>query len=214
MTGTASPAKNDGPGTRRGQAVRFVVALVASFLLGNLTFHAQGLLPEAFSSFANSSSGWTLLTALLVAWSRARPAPAAALGASSFVLLVLGYTAAAYLGGLAYNPLLFSVVAVVAGPFVGIAVAWLRSPCSRRTALGTALLAGIGVGESIYGLTVISASTSPIYWVMIGVAGLVVLATSIGRIRNTGNVLLAVAGTAVIATTFVLAYVSLGYVSL
>ena len=40
--------------------------VVASFLLGMLTFYAQGFLPDAWRSFANSASGWTLLATLLV----------------------------------------------------------------------------------------------------------------------------------------------------
>jgi len=46
---------------------RGAVVLVASFLLGGLTSYAQGFLPDAAAPFANSASGWTLLTALLVA---------------------------------------------------------------------------------------------------------------------------------------------------
>lgn len=202
---------SDGATSRRTQVIRFAAVLVASFLFGGLTFPAQGALPAALGSFANSASGWTLLTVLVVMWSRARPGPAAVLGAVSFVLLVLGYTAAAFLGDLAYSPLLFSIVGIVVGPFVGVAAAWLRSESSRRTAAGAALLAGIGVGESVYGLTVISATTSPVYWVLIGTAGLTLLAGICAqRIRDAGSVVLAVTGTAIIATGFVLAYMSLG----
>ena len=106
-------------------AARAGIVVVASFLLGGVTSYAQGFLPDAFASFANSASGWTLLTALLLFWSRLRTAPAALLGAVSFVLLVLGYTVASQVRGYVYDPLLFSAVGVVAGPFVGVAASWL-----------------------------------------------------------------------------------------
>jgi hypothetical protein len=47
--------------------IRFGTVTVLSFLLGGLTSYAQGgFLPDSFASFANSASGWTVLTALLV----------------------------------------------------------------------------------------------------------------------------------------------------
>ncbi len=108
---------------------------VLSFALGFLTSCAQGFLPDAFASFANSASGWTQLTALLVCWSRLTGGPAAVLGAVSFMLLVLGYTAAPEVRGFSYSPLLFSVVGVLAGPFVGVAASWLPRPdCGPRSA--------------------------------------------------------------------------------
>lgn len=51
-------------------ALRAAAVIVVSFLSGMSTFFAQGFLPEAFTSFANSASGWTLVTVLLLAWAR------------------------------------------------------------------------------------------------------------------------------------------------
>ncbi|WP_369375144.1 DUF6518 family protein [Promicromonospora sp. Populi] len=189
--------------------VRFGIVVVASFLLGGLTSYAQGFLPDALASFANSASGWTVLTALLVYWSRARTAPAAVLGALSFVLLVLGYMVAADLRGYVYNPLLFATVGLVVGPFVGVAVSWLRAT-GVRAALGTALLAGIGVGEAGYGLTVIRETTSPVYWSVIGVVGLVLLIGMLARrVRGALPATLAVGGTVAVAVAFYVVYSSL-----
>ena len=185
------------------------LVLVLSFLLGGLTSYAQGFLPSALSSFANSASGWTVLTALLVYAARLRTAPSAVLGAASFVLLVLGYTAAAHLRGYVYDPVLFSLVGVVAGPFVGVAASWLRAT-GVRAALGTALLAGIGVGEAVYGLTIIRETTSPVYWTLIGVVGLALLAGMlVRRVRGALPVALAAGGTALVAATFYVAYSNL-----
>ena len=187
---------------------------VLSFVLGALTSYAQGFLPDAVASLANSASGWTLLTVLLLFWSRLPAPPAAALGAVSFVLLVLGYTAATELRGYTYDPLLFSVVGVAAGPFVGVATAWLRATAVRAS-LGTALLAGIGLGEAVYGLTIVGETTDPTYWVVIGLVGIALLLGMLAR-SICGAIPIAVAGggSAVVATAFVLSYRALGTVGL
>lgn len=190
--------------------VRVGIVVILSFLVGGLTSWTQGLLPEGFRSFANSASGWTVVTALLVFWSRARTGTAAVLGAISFVLLVLGYSVASELRGLFYDPLLFSTVGVAVGPFVGVAASWLRVT-DTRAALAVALLAGIGIGESVYGLTVIRETTSPVYWALIGVAAFALLTGLLARrIRGVLPVALALGGTAIVAAAFHIAYSRLG----
>lgn len=196
--------------SQRRTVLPVTIVGTASVALGMLTFYAQGFLPEAFRSFANSASGWTLLTAVLVFASRAGARLAAALGAMSFVLLVLGYALAAALNGLFYSPLLFGVIGVVAGPFVGLAAAWLRGD-GVHAGLGTALLAGIFVGEAVYGLTVVGDTTRPEYWLAIGAVGITLLVGMlIGKLRGWRPVTLAVAGTAAVAMAFNLAYGALG----
>lgn len=191
---------------------RMLVVVIASFLLGGLTHYAQGFLPEPLSPFANSASGWTVLTAALVLWSRTHGWRAAALGTASFVLLVLGYTAVSQLRGYHYSPVLFGTVGLVVGPFVGLAAAWLRQ-AGYRAAAGTALLAGIGIGEGIYGLTSVSDTTGVTYWIISLAAGVLVLAGMLWRrIRGTKPMLLALAGTATVAAAFVIAYRLLGSV--
>jgi hypothetical protein len=189
------------------------VAVVAgaSLLLGVATFLAQGVLPDAFRSFANSASGWTVVTVLLLTRVRVRPAVAALLGATSFALLTVGYTAAARLQDLYYNPALFVVVGVVVGPFVGVASIWLRALHSSRSAMATSLLAGIGTGEAIYGLTVVADTTSPVYWVLIATASFALLVTMlIRRIHEIHWRLFAVIGTCITASAFNVAYGLLG----
>ena len=197
---------------RRPRATWFWVGAVAvaSFVLGLLTFYAQGFLPDAWRSFANSASGWTLLTALLVFCAQVSTRVAAVLGALSFLLLVLGYTAGAQLNGLSYSPVLFGVVGVVVGPFIGLAAAWLRAR-RVRAALATALLAGIFTGEAVYGLTVIADSTRPEYWVAIGLVGISLLIGMVWvRLRGWAPVTLAILGTAAVAGAFLAAYSALG----
>lgn len=190
--------------------IRAAVVAVLSFVLGGVTFFAQGFLPDAVVSFANSASGWTLLTALLVYGSGFRPAAAAILGAVSFVLLVLGYAAAAGLEGLYYNPLLFSVIGVVAGPVVGVATSCLRDH-GFRAAAGTAVLVGIGLGDGLFGLTVVHETTEPGYWwAIVAIAAALLAAMLTRRIRGVGPVVLAIAGSAATAGAFLLVYQYVG----
>ncbi|MQW78004.1 hypothetical protein GHK92_19230 [Nocardioides sp. dk4132] len=180
--------------------------VAASLLLGGLTSWAQGVLPDALASFANSPSGWTVLTALLVAAARPSLTWGAALGAVSFVTLVLGYTVASQLRGLSYDPVLWSVVGVIAGPFVGAAAAAIVGRRVVQAALGAGSLAGVLIADGIYGLTVVSSETSPIYWTLCLAAGAALVAATAARLR-TPRAAAGVLASAVAAT----GVLSLGY---
>ncbi|NPC98968.1 DUF6518 family protein [Nocardioides sp. zg-DK7169] len=184
-----------------------VLAVVgASLLLGGLTSWAQGVLPDALASFANSPSGWTALTALLVAAARPSLALGAVLGVASFVVLVLGYTVASELRGLAYDPLFWGVVGIIAGPFVGIAAAAVVGRRAVHAALGAGALAGVLIADGIYGLTLVRSTTSPVYWTACLVAGAALVAVTATRLRTPAAAAGVVASAA--AATGVL---SLGY---
>ena len=182
-------------------------AVVAgSLVLGAATSWAQGVLPDALESFANSPSGWTLLTVLMVVAVRPPVALGAVLGVLSFVSLVLGYTVASEVRGLSYDPLFWSVVGVVAGPFVGAAAAVLVGRHVIGTALGAGALAGALIADGIYGLTVVAGTTSPVYWVLCLVGGVALVGVVAVRLRTRVAVVTLLA-TAVVAT----AVLSLGF---
>ena len=175
-------------------------AVVAGGLvLGAATSWAQGVLPDALESFANSPSGWTLLTVLMVVAVRPPVALGAVLGMLSFVSLVLGYTVASEVRGLSYDPLFWSVVGVVAGPFVGAAAAVLVGRHVIGTALGAGALAGALIADGIYGLTVVAGTTSPVYWVLCLVGGVALVGVVAVRLRTRVAVVTLLA-TAVVAT--------------
>ena len=200
-----SPATSSAVRTAR----QLAVVVAATFLAGVVTFYAQGFLPDHLQSFANSASGWTLITAGTVWALRPAPMTAAVLGAVGFVLLTLGYTMAASWQGLYYDPRFFSAVGLLVGPFVGLAATWLHR-CGWPAAAGGALLAGIGIGESAYGLLYLSGTTSPVYWAIIGVLGLALIVhTAVRRSGRPAVAAAACAGCAVVATAFVLAYSAL-----
>ena len=161
------------PHRRAGPSVRLAAAwiVVGSLVLGGLTSAAQGFLPDTLRSFANSPSGWTLLTIVMISVTRLDLLPAACLGAVSFVCLVLGYTFASELRGLGYSPLFWGTVGLVAGPAVG----WSTSAAFDRrpllSAVGSSLIAGVAITDAVYGLTVVADTTSPVYWSVAGIAG-------------------------------------------
>jgi hypothetical protein len=178
---------------------RTLVVVTASLAIGCLESWAQGFLPDALRPLSNSVSGWTLVTALLVFWSRTTTRIAAVLGAISFVLLVVGYAIVSTARGLSYSPLEWGAIGVVAGPFVGVAASWLRTR-GRRAALGGGLLAGIGLGEACYGLTTLSDTTGFAYWIVIGVLGLALVAfLLLRRVHGRGSIALLLGVTAVTA---------------
>ena len=179
--------------TRQWVALPAVVAV--SLLLGGLTSSAQGLLPDAVASFANSPSGWTILTAAIVAATRPGLRAGAVLGVLSFVSLVLGCAIASELRGLTYDPVLWCIIGVLAGPPVGTAAAALAGPHRTRASVGAGVLAGVFIADGIYGLTVVDQSTSAVYWTACIVAGIALVTVTASRFRSRTTTVTCVAST-------------------
>jgi Family of unknown function (DUF6518) len=95
------------------------VTAVTALLLGGLTSLGQTVLPYAVRPLANSASGWTLLTILVLWWMPTRTWVGLVLGVVCFVLLNVGYAVVSGALGVHYNPLLWSAVGIVVGPLVG-----------------------------------------------------------------------------------------------
>ena len=204
-------------GSRRDSAVRFVIQLfavvAASALLGGATSFAQTFLPDALRPFANSASGWTLLTALAVAACRARTAPSAVFGAASFVALVLGYQVVSTLRGFPTDETLFLIVGLIVGPFVGIASSWLHRD-GWRALLGCGALSGIAVGEGAYGLVKVVDTTGWFYWTLIAVVGVgLLVVTSLHRVHRARGRVLAIVLVFAVGAAFLLAYSAVGEMS-
>lgn len=180
-------------------ALRVLAVVVASFAVGCVESWAQGVLPGALQPLSNSASGWTLITVLLDFWSRAGARTAAVLGGVSFVLLVLGYALVSNARGFPFSPLEWGLIGVVVGPFVGVAASWLHRH-GIRAALGGGLLAGIAIGEAIYGLTTVAATTGVTYWIGIGILGVaLVIYLLVRRVRGVKSITLLAGVTVVTA---------------
>jgi hypothetical protein len=195
-----------GRGRAGGTAARVVGALVASCALGLLTAYGQTALPFALERAANSTGAWTLIAFAVVWWSRARPGAAALLGVASFLLLNVGYAvAAAALRGDSYEigPRNYWVMAgFLAGPLVGVGAAWLRHRQDTLAALGIAGLSAVLIGDAYDGVTLYP-SQSPVYWVLQGTVGVVLLLCACAtRLRGAAARALSLVATLVVAVCF------------
>jgi hypothetical protein len=103
------------------------------------------------------------------------------------------------LRGFPYSPLMWGLIGIIVGPFVGIAAAGLRHR-GVRAALGGGLLAGIGLGEALYGLTAVAATTGIAYWIGIGILSLVLfVVVLVSRARGAWSRALLLGVTVVVA---------------
>jgi uncharacterized protein DUF6518 len=180
--------------------------VVAAPVLGGLTSLGQTVLPNAVAPLANSASGWTLLTILVLWWLRTRTWVSMLLGALCFVLLNVGYAVVSDARGFYYSPLLWSVVGVLVGPFVGLAVAWARQrEVANRAAVGFGFLAGLLLGDAVSGFVRVRDTTGWFYWTALGVAAVVwVAVAALRRVAGRRDRLLLVAMTVCTAGALVI----------
>ena len=205
-----SIASLDGVTERSASLVRHL-ALVAlgGAVVGVLTSIGQGFLPFELSPLANSAGSWSL-AAFALALVEVGPRRAAVLGAAALVTMLAGYAIATTLRGFAVGTALLAfwgLASIVIGPALGVGAAWFRGRDAVRSAAGMALVAGILIGEGMYGLTVIADSTPAQYWVGEIGAGLAV--TVLGSSRQLGSLrhrLFGVVLTMLVATAFYVTY--------
>src|SRR3954447_12678039 len=81
----------------RDSTTRVVATTALALAIGGLTSWAQGGRLGAFAPVANSVSGWTIPTVLLIALTRLRPGWSALAGTGGFLGMVIGYTLASAL---------------------------------------------------------------------------------------------------------------------
>jgi hypothetical protein len=190
--------------------VRLGLVAVAGLLLGVLTAYAQGWLPSQLGSLANSAGLWALV-AFLLAWLCATGTRDAALiGSLALFALLIGYAIASNARGFSAGSSLigfWTLVALFAGPIVGIAGAWARNGQGLRPGVGIGAIAGILVGEGFYGLTYIAGTTFRPYWWAETVVGLILAVWLVSRHpRWTQTAAAAVAIGALTAVAFVVVY--------
>ncbi|PRY65457.1 hypothetical protein B0I08_11089 [Glaciihabitans tibetensis] len=162
------------------------IALVGGLVLGGLTSFLQASLPASLSSFANSSGGWSMLVFALVRLGGARPPLASLLGLLSFWALLEGYDLVTAWRGFGYSPPfsdVFWLLAVAAGPILGGSAALTLHGRGAARVLGVAPLSGVLIGEGVWALGAVADSTSPIYWWVEIVLGVVFLLLAIVRVR-------------------------------
>jgi hypothetical protein len=151
-----------------GLALRIAAVLAVAFAAGCLTPLGQQYLPDAVNSAANSMGGWEIVLVASVGVARLRPLPAAITGAVAFLLMLEGYSLVSELRGHPDRSLFsfWGVVAIVGGPIIGLATAWLRARRRVLRIVAAVVLALPALVEAAYGLTVIRATTSPVWWIV------------------------------------------------
>ena len=188
---------------------RIGAVALGGLLIGILTSLGQGSLPFELSPLANSSGSWSL-AAFALALTERVPKRAALLGAAALAAMLAGYSLATVsLGHAASTSLLlfWGAASVVVGPIIGVGAAWFRGPMVVRIGLGGAVIAGILIGEGVYGVTLIAATTPVGYWLaQIGVGLAFLLAVSLRRLRSLMPIAVCLATTAVVAAGFYVTY--------
>jgi len=188
----------------------FLSAVGAGLAIGIATSIGQGLLPDGLAPLANSSGAWCLCAFALALLER-NPRRAALVWFASLVAMLAGYALASELRGYAVGTSMFvrwGVAAAIAGPALGVGAAWLRGPDPLRAAAGIAPIAGILLGEGLYGLTVVAATTPAGYWVGEVTVGVVLVVLAAVRIRNGPGIGLMVALSVIASLTFYVVYTS------
>ena len=163
-----------------------LVCAFGGIAIGVITSFGQSALPDEVRSLANSAGAWSLAAFLLCLANR-NPRLGLVLGPVALAAMLLGYDVATVVRGFAVSRstiVFWGLAAVVVGPVLGVGAAWARGTDPRRVALGVAPIAGILVGEAIYGLTSIADATFGPYWVAQAVVGLAAIGWVALRTRS------------------------------
>jgi len=194
------------PSVVRGVLLSLLASVVIGLGAGILTSYAQLWLPRGLSSLANSATPWCVVAGLVALLVRSAPGGAVA-GVVALLGMDAGYGIGSELRGYAYGAgtaLFWAVIALVAGPVVGAGVQWIRQDRPRLAPLAAGVLAGVVVGEGVYGLLVVAATTSTTYWVgqvLLGLVALAVVCTLV--IKTSRRIAVAVMSTLLTAVAFV-----------
>jgi hypothetical protein len=164
--------------------LRVLIVVGASLVVGALTRLGELVLPDAVESAANSTAPWALATFAMVALAGLGIRGSVLLGAASFVAMDLAFYAAFVVTG-AYYPrsflLFWVIVALVAGPLVGLVAAWLRRAGIRR-AIAIGSIPAIFFGEGAY-IAIRLPDDGRVYPALLVVAGAVILCMLLLRMR-------------------------------
>jgi hypothetical protein len=188
-----------------------LVAIGAGVAIGVATSFGQGLLPAVAAPLANSSGTWCLCAFALALMER-DPRQAALIGFASLISMLAGYALATELRGFPVGMSVFGrwgAAALIAGPALGVGAAWLRGSDPVRAAAGVAPIAGILLGEGLYGLTVVADTTPIVYWISEVVVGLALVALAAIRIRTSRGIALMLTLSAIASAIFYLVYTRL-----
>ena len=187
------------------------ICLLGGFAVGVLTSFGQTVLPFELAPLANSASAWSLAAFGLATVNRDRRR-GALLGVLALLASLAGYDATTLARGFAVSVtmgLFWGALAIVVGPVLGVGAAWVHDADPRRRAFGFVPMAGILLGEGLYGVLAIGSSTFAGYWIAQALVGAGLAAFGLRRADLRTRVLV-VGATLVVAAGFFVAYSSIG----
>jgi len=188
-------------------AIGLLAAAVVGIAVGVLTAYGQAWLGESSGSLANSAGPWSLAAFFVARYNR-RLFAAVPAAMVTLACCELGYVFGTHMrnGSTATSTVAFWLTAaVLAGPPLGVAAAWSTGHGVRR-GVGFAVIAGVLIGEGIYGWTTIADTTDRRYWALELSVGLAIVVLVAVRGRRLAVALAMIATAAATAlTVFVVA---------
>ena len=153
------------------------IAVLGGLTIGALTLGGQRVLPGAYNQLANSGAVWSVAAFASARFLPVRMGRAAIVGAFVLFGAVVGYYASTTLvlhddvnAATMRAPLAWLVVAVIAGPLLGIAGMLARvDDRARIRAVALALPGAVFVGEAVYQASVNHYATVATLLAVIGV---------------------------------------------
>ena len=185
------------------------VTVVVGLLLGAASAVGQQLASDAWRPVVNSAGSWTLVAFVAATLTR-RSAAGAVVAGVALLSLLAGYGIASEVRGYAVGAalvLFWGAASITVGPVIGAAASHVWRGEDRIAAISVSLMSGVLVGEGVYGLTIVSNTTEPHWWITSIVIGAILLAVVLIRRRaSAAGWAAGVAGTAVVAGAFWLVY--------
>jgi hypothetical protein len=200
-------------GTPRDGIRATLIVLVTAAVWGGLTSFGQQYLPEELRSLANAAGPWFAVVMASIVVARPRIGLAIILGGLGLIVMNEAYGAVSRWRGFFYGSGLgsiWNVIALLVGPMAGIAATWVRSSRPVLVALGASAPAAVCIGEGLFGLTVVSDTTSPVFWSLEIAAGIgVIVVAAVTRVRTFPALAVLVGASALGAGLFYVVYSSL-----
>lgn len=174
--------------TRTAQmAARLTLAAALGLAAGALTQWSVVHLPASLEPLSNTAAPWVLI-AFAVALTGRGMGESLVLAVVTLITLVLGFYVAQEIRGWAvslHQVEFWSVTSVVMGPLIGLAASWVRDAGSVAGAIGAGVVGGLLVGEAVHGLTALRFTSSPGYWDVQFILGVVLaLVATLWRSRR------------------------------
>jgi hypothetical protein len=168
-----------------GPAAPFGIAIAAAagLFFGGLTELGQTYLPDRLLGLTNSGAPWMLIAVGLALLSRTLLTAAIA-GMLALAGLEIGYVTLAELRHFpsAWTTVTFWLLAAAAfGPIAGLTAQSLRTGRTPWNAVEGGLVAGIVSGEGLAAYLTVRDTTSPSYWIVQMVVGVLLLAVVVRR---------------------------------